>query len=272
MPRTKVGNVNIYYELYGYGEPLVLIMGYGGHIGHWFRQIATLSREYRVVAFDNRGAGRSDKPDSSYSMEVMVEDTVGLFDAIGIDAAHIFGVSMGGCIAQEIALYYPEKVSSLLLGCTHCGGSNRIKLEEPAGKILHDFERIQQITPEEHEREIVNFLLSHEFIRDHKDIVDQYVRKVTEYVTPIHALIGQYKVIMSFDTYDRLLEIKAPTLVICGEDDRMISPENSRLLASRIPNAELVVLEKIGHGFFLEAVDEANRAITDFISRNSSCS
>lgn len=272
MPRTKVDDVNIYYETYGNGEPLVLIMGYGGHIGHWFRQIPTLSREYRVVAFDNRGAGRSDKPNSHYSMEVMARDSVGLFDAIGIDTAHIFGVSMGGCIAQELALYYPEKVSSLILGCTHCGISNYIKLEEPAGKILHDFKRIQQITPEEHEREILDFLLSHEFIRDHKDIVDQYIRKVTEHATPIHVLIGQYEAIRSFDTYGRLSEIRAPTLVICGDEDRMISPENSRILASRIPDTELVMLEKIGHGFFLEAADEAGRVIMDFIKRNSICS
>jgi len=243
-------------------------MGYGGHIGHWFRQIPGLSQEYRVIAFDNRGTGRSDKPDIPYTMEMMANDVVGLLDAIGIDTAHIFGVSMGGCIAQQFALCYPERVASLILGGTHCGVSNLIKLEKPAGNFLHDFELIEQQTPEEHEREMLDYLVSQEFIRNNKDIVDQYIRKVTEYVTPIHALVAQYEAIMGFDIYDHLLEIKTPTLVICGDADKMVSPKNSRLIASRMPNTELVMLEGIGHGFFLESVEEANRAIMDFLGRH----
>ncbi len=268
MPTVKVGDINIYYEVHGAGEPLFLIMGYGGHIGHWFRLIPLLSREYCVVAFDNRGTGRSDKPDIPYTMEMMAKDVAGLLDAINIDTAHIFGVSMGGCIAQQFALYYPERVSSLILAGTHCGVSNLVKLERPAGNFLHDFELIEQQTPKEHETEMLDYLVSQEFVRNNKDIVDQYITKVTEYVTPIHVLMGQYEAIISFDSYNRLPEIKAPTLVICGDADKMVSPESSRLLASRIPNAELVMLEKIGHGFFLEAVEEANQVIIDFLKKH----
>ncbi len=272
MPKVEASDINIYYEIYGKGEPLVMIMGYGGHIGHWFRQIPGLSRECKVIAFDNRGVGRSDKPEGSYSTEMMAGDTAGLLDAIGIEAAHIFGVSMGGLIAQEFALCYPEKVSSLILGCTHSGVANYIKLEKPVGRLLDDFEHIRQITPEEHERELIDVLFSQEFIRNNKDIVEEYIRKVTEYVTPLHGLMGQHGTIMDFDSYSRLPKIEAPTLVICGDADKMISPENSRQIASRIPNAELIMLESIGHGFFLEAVDEANKAIIDFMKRNSNFS
>jgi len=268
MPTVKVGDINIYYEIHGEGEPLVLIMGYGGHIGYWFRLIPVLSQGCCVVAFDNRGTGRSDKPDIPCTMEMMAGDVAGLLDAIGTDAAHIFGVSMGGCIAQHFALCYPERVTSLVLGCTHCGGPNRIRLERPVGELLHNFERIEQLTPEKHAREILDVLVSQEFIRNNKDIADQYIRKVTEYDAPIHGLISQYEAIMGYDTYDRLPEIKAPTLVICGDTDKMIAPENSRLLASRIPNAEIVILDGIGHGFFIEAVEEANTAIMGFLGRH----
>ncbi|HEY40864.1 MAG TPA: alpha/beta hydrolase [Dehalococcoidia bacterium] len=268
MPTVKVGDVNIYYETHGEGEPLVLIMGYGGHIGHWFRLIPLLSLEYSVVAFDNRGTGQSGKPDIPYTMEIMANDVAGLLDAVGINTAHIFGISMGGCIAQQLVLRYPERVSSLILGGTHCGIPNLVKLDKPAGNFLHDFELIQQQTPEEHEREMLNFLVSQEFIRSEKDIVDQYITKVTEYITPIHALIAQYEAIINYDNYGRLPEIKAPTLVLCGDTDKMVSPENSRLLASRIPNAELVMLEGIGHGFFLEAVEQSANVIIDFLRRH----
>lgn len=245
-----------------------MIMGYGGHIGYWFRLIPALSQGCYVVAFDNRGTGRSDKPDIPYTMEMMAEDVAGLLDAIGIDAAHIFGVSMGGCIAQHFALCYPERVTSLILGCTHCGGPHRIKSEPWIRELLHDFERIKQLTPEEHSREILDVIVSQEFIKNNKDIVDQYIRRVTEHDTPIHGLIRQYEAIIGHDIYNRLPEIQAPTLVICGAADKMIPAENSSLLASRIPNAELVILEKMGHGFFIEAADEANKVVLDFLRRN----
>ena len=268
MPKVKVGDINIYYETYGKGEVLVMIMGYGADSGWWFRQIPDLSREYYVVAFDNRGAGRSDKPDSPYSIKMMAEDTAGLLAAIGIDTAHIFGVSMGGYIAQHFALCYPERVTSLILGCTSCLGSHHVKSPPEIRELLHDYERIEQLTPEEHAREILDAIVSPEFIKNNQDIVDQFIKKVTENVAPLHGLIRQEEAIYSDNTYDRLPKIKAPTLIICGDADAIISPENSRLLASRIPNAELIMLEKIGHGFFLEAVDEANRAIMDFMRRN----
>jgi len=122
MPTAKVDDISVYYETLGEGEALLLIMGYGSYSGHWFRLIPSLSNDYRVVAFDNRGTGQSDKPDIPYTIEMMAGDATGLLEAIGIDAAHVFGVSMGGMIAQEFALRYPGKVISLILGCTpgHC--------------------------------------------------------------------------------------------------------------------------------------------------------
>ena len=165
MPKVKVGDINIYYEIHGEGEPLVLIMGYGGNSGQWFRQIPGLTKEYRVIVFDNRGTGRSDKPDISYTMETMAGDVAGLLDAIDIPAAHVYGVSMGGMIAQHVALNYPEKVKGLVLGCTTCGGEQHsVVPDAEVMTLLFDMERMQQLTPEEMIRETMPFLCSQGFI------------------------------------------------------------------------------------------------------------
>ena len=268
MPTVKANDINIYYEIHGEGEALILIMGYGGSSEWWFRQIPIFSREYRVVTFDNRGTGRSDKPDITYSMETMAADITGLLETIGIDAAHIYGVSMGGMIAQHFALSYPEKVISLILGCTTCGGPHSIMPDAEAMTVLFDMERMNRLAPEEAAKEVLPFLYGQEFIDNNPDIIEQGIAKMTEYVTPIHGYMRQAEAIMGHDTYDRLPNIKAPTLVISGDADRLVPVENSRLLASRIPNAELVTLENAGHGFCVEAADEANKAVLDFLRRH----
>ena len=268
MPTARVGDINIYYEIHGDGEPLVLIMGTGGHIGWWFRQVPVYSQEYRLVVFDNRGTGRSDKPDIPYTMEMMAGDIADLLEVIDIDAAHIYGVSMGGMIAQEFALHYPEKVISLILGCANCGVSNSIPPDEEAMTLLFDPERMQQLTPEERTTRILPSVYSQDFIDNNPDIIEQFVAKVVEYVAPVHGVQRQLEAEMGFDTYDRLPQIKAPTLVITGDADRMVPVENSTILASKIPNAELVILENIGHGFFIEAEEETNKVILDFLRRH----
>jgi len=268
MPTVTVSDISIYYESHGEGEPLVLIMGYGGSSGQWFSQIPGLSQEYRVVAFDNRGTGRSDKPDVPYTMQMLAEDVSGLLEALAIDAAHVYGVSMGGMIAQELALRHPDKVLSLILGCTSHGGPNSILADAEALAILFDPERAK-VPPEQKARDLVPFLYTQKFIDNNPDIVEQYIAKTLEYVTPVLGFRRQAQGIMAHDTYDRLPQIKVPTLVIAGTADRLIPVENSRLIASRMPNAELVLLENVGHGFFTEALEEANKAVLDFLGRHS---
>ena len=268
MPAAKVGDLNIYYEVHGEGEPLLLIMGYGDSAEQWFCQITDLCMEYRVVAFDNRGAGRSDKPDIPYTMEMMAGDIAGLLDALAIDAAHVYGISMGGMIAQEFALRYPERVLSLILGCTMCGGTHAILPDQEAMTFPFDVERAKRLTPDEMAKEMLPFMYTQEFIDNNPDIVDQYIAKLVEYFPPPHGFIRQAEAMMGHDTYDRLPQIKAPTLVITGTADRLVPVENSKILASLIPNDELVILKNIGHGFFIEAADEANEAILDFLGRH----
>ena len=268
MPTVKVRDINIYYETHGEGEPLVLIMGYGGNSRWWYPQIPGLSQEYRVIAFDNRGTGQSDKPDIPYTMEMMADDTAGLLEAIGIDNAHVYGVSMGGMIAQELALRYRDKVISLILGCTTPGGANAMLPDAEAMTLLFDMERIQRLTPEEAAKEVLPFMYSQEFIDKNQELMVEMITAMLEYPTPLHGYQRQGEAIMAHDTYDRLPQTKAPTLVISGSADRLVPVENSRIIASKIPGAQLIILEGMGHGFITEALEEANKAILDFLGRH----
>jgi pimeloyl-ACP methyl ester carboxylesterase len=268
MPTAKVGDINIYYESHGAGEPILLIQGYAQYSGHWAALVPPLSREYRVISFDNRGTGQSDKPKMPYTMKMMAADARGLLDAIGIDSAHVFGISMGGMIAQEFALNYPDKVISLILGCTECGGKNNIKPTKEAFEFLFSPEMLK-LPVEERARQTAPWLWSQEFIDKHPEAVEFYVAITSKYPTPTRGYVCQAQAIMGNDTYERLPQITAPTLVIAGSADRIIPAENSKIIASRIPNAELVILENAGHGFITDAEAESIRAILDFLRRHS---
>lgn len=272
MPTVKVGDINMYYETRGRGEAIVLIMGLAGTAEMWFRQIPGLSRRYRVVAFDNRGVGRSDKPDVEYTMSMFVQDTVGLLDALNIGAAHVYGVSMGGMIAQNIALYCPERVLSLILGCTSCGGQHFILPDAEALDFLVGWHHKGHLTPEERARSLVPFNFSQGFIDRRPGIVEQFVSKTAQYWPPLHTFERQAQAVLTHDMYDQLPRIKAPTLVMAGSADRQVPVENSRILASRIPAAELVILENMGHGFFIEGAEKANREILRFLKRHAGAS
>ncbi len=268
MPKVKVGDINIYYEVHGKGESLVLIMGLGGNTTRWFRIMPLLSQEHKVIAFDNRGAGRSDKPDIPYSMEMMADDIAGLLDAIGIDSAHIFGISLGGMIAQHFALRHPRKVTSLILGCTRCGGSHSI-VDDSGSRNVLDPQRLWTMTPEERARDMLPALWSQEFIDHNPGIVEEHIALSIENPIDPTGYIRQLQAANIHDTYDRLPEIQTPTLIIAGDADRLIPVGNSVILSSRIPGSELVILPKMGHGFYTEARDETARIIMDFMKRNS---
>jgi 3-oxoadipate enol-lactonase len=269
MPTARVADINIYYEVHGEGEPLLLIMGYGANSQWWYLQVAAFSQKYKVIVFDNRGTGLSDKPDVPYTMLMMADDAAGLLDAIGVDAAHVFGVSMGGMIAQELVLHHPEKVISLVLGCTTPGGHNTILPDQEALDFLLDHERRRNLPIEEQGRELLPFLFSQEFLDKNQDRADHFISQAFERITPIHGYQRQGEAFMSFNVWDRLPEIKVPTLLMTGTADRLIPAENSRLLASRIPDAELILYENVGHGFTGEVAQEANRAVLDFVGRHS---
>jgi len=269
MPIAKLGRIGIYYEIHGAGEDVVLISGFASSKDIWFRQIPDLSRRYRVIAFDNRGCGRSAKPHEPYSMKQYARDTAGLVDVLGVDAAHICGVSLGGMVAQEFTLQFPERVRSLVLACTSCGGRRSVLPDRETMDLLVNRDRRNGLTREEWTRQTLPYSFTQGFIDSSPEIVERYVSMRVKHWPPPHSLARQVEALMTHDTSDRLPRIQAPTLVISGSADRQVPVANSKVLASDIPDARLVILEGMGHGFLVEAADEANRAILDFLARHS---
>ena len=269
MPTVQVGDIKLYYEDEGQGEVLVLISGITCSARYWFRQIPVFSKEYRVIAVDNRGTGRSDKPDIPYTAEMMAADIAGLLDTIGVDTAHVFGHSMGGMIAQHVALDYPDKVWSLILGGTTCGGRKRVQgtLNEAFLKFM-DPDYLATMSPPEILHEALVFEFTDEFIQHNPVLIEQHCNEKMQYPPAPYAGAVQANAVMGHDTCDRLHEIKEPVMVITGDADGLIAPENSQLLASSIPNAELVVLHDVAHSFPIEVAEETNRIVMDFLRKH----
>jgi pimeloyl-ACP methyl ester carboxylesterase len=265
MPTVKANDINIYYEIHGQGEPLLMIQGYGQYSAHWTTVIPSFSKEYRVIIFDNRGTGRSDKPETPYTMKMMAADAKGVLDAIGIDKANILGVSMGGMIAQEFTLNYPERVTNLVVGCSNCGGKGSVAPTPEALAFLFSPE-MAKLSVAERARQTAPWLWTKEFIDRHPEAVDMYVDITTKYPTPSQGFTGHASAIAGHDTCERLPQINVPTLVIAGDSDRLIPNENSKIIASRIPGAELVILKNAGHGF--TESPQATTAILDFLKRH----
>lgn len=237
----------LYYEVHGRPDarPMVLLEGLGGDIAGWRRTIPRLSGSLRVVAYDFRGNGRSDAPDEPQTMATFVEDTVALLDHLAVEAATLYGQSFGGMVAQELALTHPRRVRSLVLGCTHPGSSHAVRVRE----------KVPKDRPWE-------ALYAPQYLREHPDRVAEDLRAGTAQAP--HAARRQWEAMQGFDAYDRLPDIRVPTLVLHGTEDRTIHPDNGRLLARRIPGARLVLLEGAGHVYHAEQPEAADQAVLGF--------
>ena len=253
----------IYWDEQGQGEPVVLIMGLAYPSQMWYRTRPLLASRYRTVALDNRGVGRSDVPQGPYPIAVMASDAAAVLDAAGIESAHVFGVSMGGMIAQELALRYPARVRSLILGCTAAGGPTAIRAEPEAIQMLMSREKM---SPEQAAEAAVPFIYDPATPRERID-EDLAIRR--PWFQSAEGYAAQLQGILAWEAYSRLGQIVAPTLVIHGESDRLIPPGNANLIAERIPGAKLVRIPCASHLFFSDQPDVAQRAIMDFLAVQS---
>lgn len=259
----RVGDIRIYYEVHGQGELLLLITGLGGHSLDWGWVLPELLAEhYQVVIFDNRGAGRSDQPPGPYSIEQMAQDTVRLLDAIGLKRAYLFGVSMGGMIAQEIALDYPERVEKLVLGCTMAGGATQV---EPAPAVEAYLHPRQDLSAQGGMWWSAPSGFTHDFIRAHPEIVERKIQVNLAYPSRLDAYEAQLAAFKAYDSHARLPSIKADTLVLTGDRDILIPPQNSRILAERIRGARLREIEGAGHLFWISHPEETFEAVRAFL-------
>jgi pimeloyl-ACP methyl ester carboxylesterase len=274
MSIAKVGSVELYYEEHGSGDPLLLIMGLAADSQAWMFQIPDFAQHYRVIAFDNRGVGRSSKPAGPYSIHEMADETAGLMGALGIDRAHVVGVSMGGMIAQELVLRHPELVRALVLACTYpepdadVERTRQFTLQQFGGSIdasgamhvdlttLNPMMFLQQLLPN---------VFNQSFIEKELPKLMQIFSGALQYGFSMEAILGQVGAVMSHKATDRLHQIKSPTLVITGDADRLVPPAGSDILAREIANAKLVKVPGGSHGFNFETPDVFNREVLDFL-------
>lgn len=268
MPKAKVNGISIEYDVCGHGEPLVLIMGFGGSKWAWFFQRRAFRKHFRVITFDNRGAGRSDKPTEPYTMRTLADDVVGLMDYLKIDKAHVMGLSMGGMIAQHVAITYPERVGKLILASTlpralrDGGGGFAPEIAKALGFAGgYTEEDARSVPADKTFGAVVAFAFNRPLYRIPAIIASRVYPKLIDR----QGVAGQHDAIMGHNTLDALHTIKAPTLVIAGARDRIISSHASEEMASRIPNARLVLIEGGSHAALLESRVRFNREVQDFL-------
>jgi len=264
MPDALNAGTRIYWEAHGQGEPVLLIMGLGATMALWHRVTPILSDKYRTILLDNRGAGRSDAPPGPYSITQMADDALAVLDAAGAPKAHVFGASMGGMIAQELALNHPERVRSLILGCTAVGGNAAVLADREVGVALAS--RVT-LPPHQAARVMVPYTYDASTPRERVE-EDVAIRERTAISND--AFNAQYQAIRSWPgTLDRLGALAMPVLVIHGETDRLVPPENGRILARAIPHSKLVMIPHASHIFFTDQPEAPQAAILSFLSSSS---
>jgi pimeloyl-ACP methyl ester carboxylesterase len=250
VPSVGVGGTELYYERAGSGEPLLLIQGMSGTHMSWGRPfLAGLESQFDCVVFDNRGIGRSGAVADPFTIAEMAADSAGLLDALELESAHVLGISMGGMIAQELALAHPGRLRSLTLGCTYCGGPGS-KLMDPT-----DFQGLAEAMASGSQERVFRAMwelnLSPGF-RAEEGRYAEFAEMAASVPVPRRTVELQLQAIAAHDTSSRLPELTAPTLVIHGTADRVLGYANGPLIDSLLPDSRLETLEDVGHLFWWE--------------------
>ncbi|HEU4657172.1 MAG TPA: alpha/beta hydrolase [Capillimicrobium sp.] len=265
MPHATIHGHDLYYERAGSGEPLLLVMGMSGTHRTWGRPfLDALRADFDVVVYDHRGIGRSSRAEAGYSIADLSDDAAALLDELGWDSAHVVGISMGGMVAQELALRHPDRVRTLTLGCTYAGGAgSALTSEATFGRLGEawssgDRERALRVAWE------VN--VSRAFAADD----DQYAAfREAALAVPaaLPAILAQMQAIGGHDTSERLGGIQAPTLIVHGTEDEMLPVSNAHAIAERMPDARLEIWDGVGHLFFWERPEESARLVREHAGR-----
>jgi 3-oxoadipate enol-lactonase len=249
----------LHYVRRGAGEPMLLIQGMSGtHLSWGEPFLAALERDFDLVAYDHRGVGRSPAVSEPFTICDLADDADALMDELGWESAHVVGVSMGGMVAQELALRHPERIRTLTLGCTYCGGEgSALASSEVSSKLA------EAMMSGDRERAIATAYevnVSPGYGAD-KSAYATFYEMATALPVAVPVIMLQAQAIQAHDTLDRLGEISAPTLVIHGTEDEMLPFSNAALIASRIPGARLETLEGVGHMFWWEQPERSAEAI-----------
>lgn len=260
MPTAELTGLSIHYEQHGAGPPLLLIAGIPAIANDW-EPLATrvAASGCRVIAYDNRGSGASTVTPGPYTTAQLAADALALLDHLAIERADVFGMSLGGMIAQELAFAAPERVRRLVLGCTHAGVAHAAPMPRETGRAFalqtDDWaERMRALAPAAFAEDVDTALLEAFLAKKSADVQDPAGYQ------------AQIAAVLAHDSAARLARIRAPTLVLTGDDDRVIPGESSELLAERIPDAALRVIPASGHLFFLERPEQTLAELTEFLA------
>lgn len=268
MPTLRAPDADIYYEEEGSGVPLVMVGGFTATVEVWGRLRGLLAARHRVVMFDNRGSGRTkvENDDGDRRPARLAGDVFALAEGLGLGRFHLMGGSFGGMIAQEAALARPERVRSLIVACSHFGGKERA---EPAPGVRETRVRggVKEATEAER-RAALETIFHPDTVRSRPEVVRHYDENKRLFPHSKEELARRTEGMARFDASGRLPGLKVPALVIHGSHDRLVPTANARLIAGRIPGAELVIVEGAGHHFYSERPEASAEAVLGFLERH----
>jgi len=262
MATASDGRTRLHWECTGVGDPVLLITGLGLSGGAWWRTVPVLSRRLRVVTFDSRGVGHSSAFSHAYTTEALADDAVSVLDDLRLDRVHVYGFSLGGMVAQQLALRHPARVRSLVLGATTAGGPRAIRAD---AEVVTFFRRRLRMRGEEAARASIPFNYGPRCRAEHFDRIEEDIAQRLAHPFAERAYRAQMFAAGVHNCYGRLPSIAAPTLVVHGHHDRIIPVANARLIAERIPGARLEILAESGHLFATEE-PEVDDAIAAFLA------
>lgn len=260
MPYAQVNDARIYWEEEGAGAAALLINGLGYPGAMWYRLLPYLTDRYRTICVDNRGVGATGVVPGPYSIEMMADDAVAVLDDAGVDVAHVIGASMGGFIAQEVVLRHPERVRSLVLGCTNTNGPGAVP---PPPDALEMLTTRTSLTPREAAELARPFVYAPD--TDDARVEEDIAVRMRQPTSPEGYTLQLQAVIAHPGTDDRLAQIQVPTLVLQGTIDRLVSPENAAILGAGIPHARVEMLDGASHVFFTDRPEQSGKLIRDFL-------
>ena len=266
--------VKICYEIYGEGYPLFLIHGFGAKKESWIAQVPELSKHFKVIRLDNRGAGKSDRPETEYTMEIFADDIKNLMDYLGIEKANVCGWSLGGMIVQNFVLKYPNRVNKVILINTNYGFPDASGPEVYKNMRLSELE----VKKEDPAKAWWSGTRSSFYIKFRKQLeaapskkwygvwsAEDLIKESTINPPTAKDINMQAGALKTHNTFDRLDTIKNPTLILAASHDKLMSKASLEQIHEKIPNSTLVVIEKAGHSSPLEKTPEVNQSIIEFL-------
>jgi pimeloyl-ACP methyl ester carboxylesterase len=265
VPKTPSNGIELYYEIHGAGKPLVLISGLGYSLWQWHKMVPFLAEHFQVITFDNRGVGQSATPRGPYTAQMLAADTVGLLDALGIEKAVVMGHSMGGFVAQALALDFPQRVDKLILCSTNFGGPRHVPVTPEAMKVLTDVSS----DPLTRFKNGLVVSAAPGWAEKNPEMIQKWVEwrianpiEPEAYQAQLAIGLGLLPEAAAFE--NKLPTINIPTLILFGAHDQVVPSENATLLAQKIAGSQVVIFPEAGHFFPIEIPEAASEAVINF--------